>query len=202
MSTGYQLAYRLGLTPWERAGVGFGPQLSSLIDREEAGAAAPYGRALDVGCGTGDHAIDLARRGWQVTGVDFVARALDKAREKAAAEGAEVTFVEGDATRLEDSVGTGYRLLLDVGCFHGFKPDQRDAYARGATAVTDPGGVLLMFAFGPGRRGPLPRGVGRDELLATFSGWELTDDEAADTAGMPAPLRNSAPRWYRFVRVS
>jgi SAM-dependent methyltransferase len=202
MSVGYRLAYRLGLTPWEQAGVGFGPQLASLIDREEAGVAAPHGRALDVGCGTGDHAIDLSRRGWQVTGVDSVPKALVAAREKAATAGADVRFVEGDATRLESSVGTGYRLLLDVGCFHGFKPAQRDSYARGATAVTEPGGTLLMFAFGPGRRGPLPRGVGRDEVRATFSGWELSDDEAADTEGMPGPLKKSAPRWYRLIRAS
>src|SRR4051812_30401147 len=100
MSTGYRLAYRFGFTPWEQAGVGFGPQLASLLDREEVGLASPYGKALDVGCGTGAHAIELARRGWQVTGVDAVAKALAAAREKAAAADAEVRFVEGDATRL------------------------------------------------------------------------------------------------------
>jgi SAM-dependent methyltransferase len=200
MSTGYRLAYRFGFTPWEQAGVGFGPQLAALLDREEAGLATPFGKALDVGCGTGAHAIELARRGWQVTGVDAVAKALDAAREKAAAADAEVRFLEGDATRLEASVGVGYRFLLDVGCFHGFKPAQREGYARGASAVTEPGGTLLMFAFGPGRRGPLPRGAARDEIVATFSDWTLSDDEPANTEGMPGPLKNSAPRWYRLVR--
>lgn len=202
MSTGYRLAYRLGFTPWEQAGVGFGPQLASLLDREEAGAAAPFGKALDVGCGTGAHAIGLAQRGWSVTGVDAVTKALDTAREKATAAGADVRFVEGDATRLEDSVGVGYRFLLDVGCFHGFKPGQREDYARGASAVTEPGGTLLMFAFGPGRRGPLPRGVAKEEVVTAFTGWELIDDEPADTAGMPGPLKNSEPRWYRLTRAS
>jgi SAM-dependent methyltransferase len=202
MSTGYRLAYRFGFTPWEQAGVGFGPQLASLLDREEAGLAQPFGKALDVGCGTGAHTIELARRGWQVTGVDAVAKALDAAREKAVLADAEVRFLEGDATRLEDSVGTGYRFLLDVGCFHGFKAAQRANYARGATAVTDPGSTLLMFAFGPGRRGPLPRGVSKKEVVATFRGWELSEDEAADTAGMPGPLKNSEPRWYRLTRLA
>ncbi|MDQ1541122.1 MAG: hypothetical protein QOH29_1848 [Actinomycetota bacterium] len=200
MSVGYRLAYRLGLTPWEQAGVGFGPQLASLLDREQADATLPLGKALDIGCGTGDHAIELARRGWQVTGVDYVAQALDKARDKAAAAGVAIEYVEADATRLAESVGSGYQLLLDVGCLHGFKPGQREDYARGATAVTAPGGVLLLFAFGPGRRGPLPRGLSRDELLATFAGWDLTHDEAANTEGMPGPLKNSEPRWYRLIR--
>jgi SAM-dependent methyltransferase len=200
MSVGYKLAYRVGLTPWEKAGVGFGPQLSSLLDREQADATLPLGKALDIGCGTGDHAIELARRGWQVTGVDYVAQALDKARDKATAAGVAIEYVEADATRLADSVGNGYQLLLDVGCLHGFKPDQREDYARGAAAVTARGGVLLLFAFGPGRRGPLPRGLSRDELLATFVGWDLTHDEAANTEGMPGPLKKSEPRWYRMIR--
>jgi SAM-dependent methyltransferase len=202
MSTGYRLAYRFGFTPWEQAGVGFGPQLASLLDRGEARLTPPFGKALDVGCGTGAHAIELSRRGWQVTGVDAVAKALVGARERAAAADAEVRFLEGDATRLEASVGAGYRFLLDVGCFHGFKPAQREDYVIGASAVTEPGGTLLMFAFGPGRRGPLPRGVSKEEIVATFTGWELSEDEAADTAGMPGPLKNSEPRWYRLTRAA
>src|ERR1700709_2145942 len=93
MSTGYRLAYRFGFTPWEQAGGGFGPPVASLVDREEVGLAPPYGKALDVGCGTGAHAIELARRGWQVTGVDAVAKALAAAREKAAGAGGEVRVV-------------------------------------------------------------------------------------------------------------
>lgn len=200
MSVGYRLAYRLGLTPWEQAGAGFGPQLSALLETEEGHADGPHGKALDVGCGSGDHSIELAQRGWQVTGVDFVPAAIEKARAKAAAAGVEVSFVEGDATRLAQSAGTGYRLLLDIGCFHGLKDDQRADYAKGASAVTDAGGTLLIFAFGPGRRGPLPRGVAPDDLATTLAGWTLEHEELADTSGMPGPLKKSEPRWYRFVR--
>jgi len=200
MSTGYRLAYRLGLTPWEQAGVGFGPQLAALLDREEARVGPKLGGALDIGCGTGAHAIELARRGWQVTGIDAVGKAVTAAREKAAAADVEVRFLEGDATQLEESVDGPYRLLLDVGCFHGFKDGQRRDYAKGASAVSTSGSSLLIFAFGPGRRGPLPRGVAKDELVATFSDWELSEDEAAETAGMPGPLKNSEPRWYRLTR--
>ena len=200
MSLGYRIAYRLGLTPWEAAGEAFGPQLAALLDGYEADIPAPFGEALDVGCGTGAHTIGLAQRGWQATGVDAVPAAVEQARARAVAAGADVQFVQGDATRLEASVGMGYRLLLDVGCFHGFRSEQRAGYAQGATAVALPEATLLMFAFGPGRRGPLPRGASREEIVGALAGWELADDEAADTTGMPGPLKGSKPRWYRLVR--
>ena len=81
MSTGYAIAYRLGVTPWERAGREATAQFNALLDREQEGDP-PFGRALDIGCGTGDHAVNLARRGWDVTGVDFVSRALQAARAR------------------------------------------------------------------------------------------------------------------------
>ncbi len=52
---------------------------------------------LDVGCGTGRHAIELAKRGYQVTGIDLSEDQLKKAREKAKNEMVEVTFLQRDA---------------------------------------------------------------------------------------------------------
>jgi len=59
MSTGYAIAYRLGVTPWEKAGGEATAQFNALLDREQEGHPA-LGRALDIGCGTGDHAVNLA----------------------------------------------------------------------------------------------------------------------------------------------
>ena len=52
---------------------------------------------LDVGCGTGRHAIELAKRDYQVTGIDLSEDQLKKAREKASNEGVDVTFLQRDA---------------------------------------------------------------------------------------------------------
>ena len=51
---------------------------------------------LDVGCGTGRHAVRLAQQGARITGVDFSAGMLGKARQKPGAE--RVTFVEHNIT--------------------------------------------------------------------------------------------------------
>ncbi|MFC9787206.1 class I SAM-dependent methyltransferase [Rhodococcus sp. NPDC127528] len=198
MNLGYTLAYRLGITPWERARPGFRAQLRTYLDHEEVHGAPD--RALDVGCGSGDHSIELAGRGWQVTGVDAVPRAVDRARRKAAAEGVDVTFLVGDVTTLGPAAGSGFRFVLDVGCFHGLTAPQRLDYAREITAVAAPGASLLMFAFGPGHRRPLPRGVAHAEVERNFPHWTLDSDDPADTTGMPRPLRNSNPRWFHLTR--
>jgi 2-polyprenyl-3-methyl-5-hydroxy-6-metoxy-1,4-benzoquinol methylase len=87
MSLGYQLAYRLGLTPWERAGREAATQFTGLLAREEAERTRPWGHALDLGCGTGMHTIELAERGWQATGLDAVEVAVERARRRPGAEG-------------------------------------------------------------------------------------------------------------------
>lgn len=60
----------------------------------------PDARVLDVACGHGRHSLELARRGFHVTGIDLSPRSIALARETAASEGLDVTFVERDAREL------------------------------------------------------------------------------------------------------
>jgi SAM-dependent methyltransferase len=68
MGVFYAAAYWIGFRPWETAAIREADRISELFDREESGRQPPYGRALDLGCGTGMQSVALARRGWQVTG--------------------------------------------------------------------------------------------------------------------------------------
>ena len=160
--------YRVGFTPWEGHG-----QAARLRDLVEGPNRLPPGRALDIGCGTGDASIYLARHGWHVTGLDFVNRALARARRKAAAAGVNVRFVQGDATRLA-SYGLGpFDLVVDNGCLHGLSDEGRDAYVRDVTGVVSPGGRLIVAGFPEAkRRGP--RGFNQPEIERRFAaGWKL-----------------------------
>ena len=80
-------------------------------------AGHPPGRALDLGCGTGTNAIELAKRGWQVTGIDFARRAIRIAHSKAKMAGVQIDFRVADVSKLPDIAGP-FDLILDIGCFH------------------------------------------------------------------------------------
>jgi SAM-dependent methyltransferase len=204
MSLAYRILYAIGFTPWEQmAEPTIAGQITDLFAREEEGREPPYGRVLDLGCGSGIWAVELAQRGWQVTGMDFVPKALRRARERAEKAGVEVELVEGDVTDLgATGVGSGFRLLLDFGCFHDELTDeQRKDEGREATAVADPGATLLLMAWKPGRRGPLPRGASPEEIQAAFPGWTLVEDEAMDVPhGAPGYVRRAEPRFYSLRR--
>jgi SAM-dependent methyltransferase len=200
MSLGYQIAYRIGITPWEKAGEAAAEQFSGLLDREEADRTRPFGRALDLGCGTGSHTIELAERGWTATGIDAVERAISKAGDRAPSSGA--TFVVGDVTDLGASGVEGpIDFFLDVGCFHGLDDDQRAAMGRGVTALAGPDATLLLLAFRPSGRPLLPRGAGHADTERAFPDWKVVAEEPADTSGMPGPLKKTAPQWFRLQRV-
>ncbi|MDQ3675390.1 MAG: class I SAM-dependent methyltransferase [Actinomycetota bacterium] len=201
MSFAYRLLYRVGFTPWEQMATHpVAKQISTLFDREQAGRQPPYGPALDLGCGSGIWAVKLAARGWQVTGVDFVPKALHRARERAQQAGVEVRLIEGDVTALDTAdVGSGLQLLVDFGCFHDELSDaQREAEGRAVTAAAAPGAILLLMAFAPGRRGPLPRGASREDIQAAFPEWKVIDEEAMDVSGAPRYVRKAHPQFYRL----
>jgi SAM-dependent methyltransferase len=193
----YELLYRLGLAPWERRDVeeSWRPML------EGPNALVP-GRALDVGCGSGRDAVHLAKRGWQVTAVDFVEKALTSAKQRAAQASVEVQWIRGEVAELARlGLEPGYSLLYDFGCIHGLSDSARRGAAAGLTELAAPGATLLMLAFKSGRRMVLPRGMDKEDILALVGdGWNLEQSQSVVTEDMPAPLRRAEPTIYRLTR--
>jgi len=69
-------------------------------------------RILDIGCGTGRHDIELARRGYNVTGVDLSESMLNKARANAKIAGVQIDFRRADARNL--NFGSEFDLVLSI----------------------------------------------------------------------------------------
>ncbi|HMJ04187.1 MAG TPA: class I SAM-dependent methyltransferase [Conexibacter sp.] len=200
----YRLAYAIGFHPWEDLAEHppFAGKLLEMVEREENGHGPPYGLALDLGTGSAVWGVRLAQRGWQVTGVDVVEKALRRARERVREAGVEMRLVHGDVTALRPSdVGSGFRLVLDTGTFHGLDDAQREAMGREVSAICAEDATLLIDCFAPRRRGPLPRGAGRSDVERAFPGWEVIDDEQADTEpDALARLFKFDERFYRLRR--
>jgi cyclopropane fatty-acyl-phospholipid synthase-like methyltransferase len=164
----FRVFYAIGFTPWDGH-----PLTPALREHVEGTDALPPGAALDVGCGTGDSSIYLAQHGWQVTGVDFTRKALEKARAKARAADTAVNFVHADATHLRKAGIAGpFQLIVDNGCFHGMSAHDRDLYVEEISAAAAPDARLLMIAFTPSRFGPA--GVDQSEIERRLTpAWAL-----------------------------
>ena len=75
------------------------------------------GTILDVGCGTGRHSIELAKRGYKVTGVDISAGMLAEAKKAAAAANVEVEWIQSDAVAFSPAESFDAVICLCEGAF-------------------------------------------------------------------------------------
>jgi len=119
------------------------PVAENLVDAADLHAGW---RVLDVATGSGNAAIAAARLGATVVGLDYVPALLERGRERAAAEGLEIEFVEGDAESLPFPDGSFDAATTMFGSM--FAPDHRQAAAE-LVRVVKPGGTIAIAAWTP-----------------------------------------------------
>lgn len=107
----------------------------------------PGMRVLDVGCGPGRHALALARRGFEVVGVDHSAEFVRLAREAAATAGLATTFVELDVRDLDRPGEFDAAVCLCQGGFGLLGGRDETAVFGRIVATLRPGGALAVSAF-------------------------------------------------------
>ena len=163
--------YAEGIPPWQIDRPQ--PEVIRLI--EQGKFESPV---LDLGCGTGDNTIELARHGLVVKGLDAVPEALERARKKTEQAGLKQSpeFVLGDALRLAES-RLKARTVLDCALFHTFSDEERGEYIRGLEAVLSQGGRLHILSFSElETRQPGPRRLSLSEITGSFGkGWRVED---------------------------
>jgi len=160
-------AYR-GVPPWDIGRPQ--PVFAKLAVSEDMGD-----EIIDVGCGTGEHAMLFASRGYKVLGVDSAPLAIEKARAKASQRGSKAEFVVADALHLAE-LHRKFDVAIDSGLFHVFADRDRLAYVESLRAVIRPQGRYYMLCFSD--KEPVgwggPRRVFKREILTSFSdGWHV-----------------------------
>jgi ubiquinone/menaquinone biosynthesis C-methylase UbiE len=156
----FDSAYQ-GTPPWD-----IGHPQPEIVRLEETGEIT--GSVLDVGCGTGEHVLYLAGRGFDVIGVDSAPTAIKKARAKAKQRGLKARFVLGDALKLSFPKQQ-FHTVIDMGLFHVFHDNERTPYREGLERVLHPGGTYFLMCFSerePGDWGP--RRVTQAEIRSVF----------------------------------
>jgi SAM-dependent methyltransferase len=164
------------------------------------------GSVLDAGCGTGENALYLASRSQKVTGIDFLAEPIQRAKQKAAERGLTATFLVMDALALKE-LPEVFDSVIDSGLFHVFSDEDRRRYVEGLASVLKPGGRLFLLCFSdaePGDQGP--RRVSRKEIEDTFAdGWVVEGVEPTRFEVRPDPndisFSEGGPKaWFVVVR--
>jgi len=102
-------------------------------------------KILDIGCGTGRHAIELAKRGYTVTGIDLSESQLSRAREKAAEAGVQVEFIQQDARKLNFQQEFETVIMLCEGAFSLMETDEMNfQILQGASKALKPKGIFIF----------------------------------------------------------
>jgi SAM-dependent methyltransferase len=101
-------------------------------------------RILDLPCGQGRHAIELARRGYEVTGVDISPFMIDVARERAKASALQVHWLTGDMRK--PVPGEAFDLILNLFTSFGYFADDADdqKVLVAAASMLKPGGRFVL----------------------------------------------------------
>ncbi|WP_247829045.1 class I SAM-dependent methyltransferase [Arthrobacter antioxidans] len=126
----------------------------------------PPGRALDLGCGDGRHAVWLAGRSWQVEALDFSEEALRIGRERAFAEGVSdgVTWTKADARDIAPAPET---VDLILAAFLDVPAQSMEQVIARTVAGLVPGGRFLLVGHETGQRSAGAGVPQDDEALAS-----------------------------------
>jgi ubiquinone/menaquinone biosynthesis C-methylase UbiE len=136
--------------PW------YNKSLDSDLEEELERGKISKGRILDLGTGPATQAIQLTKRGLEVTGSDVSEAAIRRARELYVHKDKEINFTVDNIlnSKLPDKM---FNYVFDRGCFHVLPIDKRPVYIKEVKRILDDNGRLFLKCFSikePRQEGP------------------------------------------------
>lgn len=122
--------------PWRQHPTDFFEKLIAAGDIKK-------GRALDLGCGTGELSVVLAKNGFTVTGVDIAPTAIRQAKALILKEGVKIEFLVADATNLV-ILKEPFDFILDCTTLPDIPEDERRDYLHEIFRLSKTGGQLFL----------------------------------------------------------
>lgn len=180
-----------GTPPWD-----IGRPQAPFIELAEAGYL--HGSVLDVGCGTGEHALLAAELGLAATGIDIAPTAIAKAQAKARQRDLEARFLVHDALGV-DQLGETFDVVIDCGFFHVLSDTHRLRLAEVLRQVMTAGSEFHLLCFSdrvPGDAGP--RRIRQDEITTVFAdGFSVADIRESYIEA--TFLADPVPAWLAWI---
>lgn len=175
------------LPPWDIGAPQ--PPMAELLNKYP-----PTGPILDLGCGSGNLSIYLAKLGYQVTGIDFVEKAITNCRERAGSLPVEVTrlleFQVADALK-PSLLQRQFGAVVDSGFFHLFDPEQCDQLVEEVSRCLLPGRHYYLHEFDVEFPiANMPRKINASELQERFTpekGWRIKEIQSVEFLSRVAP---------------
>ena len=175
----WQARYDEGRAHWQRPGTN--PVFDAWM---EAGVLAPGCAVLVPGCGRSHELLELARRGFSVTGIDLVPAAVEVMRARLTEEGLSAEVVQADLFAWEP--GRTFDAIYEQTCLCALHPDDWQAYVARLHTWLRPGGLLCALFMQTGRPGGPPFHCDLERMRTLFDDgrWEWP---AAEPLPSPHP---------------
>jgi SAM-dependent methyltransferase len=152
---------------------------------------------IELGCGTGNSLLYLSTKGFDTTGIDISATAIDIAKKKASEKGVTCKFITADLLGDLSGIHDMYDFVYDWHVLHHIYPEDREKYLHNVYKLLKPGGQYLSVCFsedspqfggkGKYRKTPLDTILyfsSEDEIRALFSPlFEIEELKTIDIEG-------------------
>jgi SAM-dependent methyltransferase len=117
--------------------------LSHLVETEKIKPC----KVIDLGCGTGNYVIYLSTKGFDLTGVDISASAIDIAKKSAAEKGIKCNFITANILSDMTEIIELFDFAYDWEVLHHIFPEDREKYINNVYRLLKPGGQYLSVCF-------------------------------------------------------